>query len=265
MIKLSKALFILLTVWTAIIALSGCQGDNQNGRFHSQTVAVEKPDDSNLKPIKVVCMIDKTLSSKETRTEPCGQDTFKPLLAALCKSGGEAAFGIISDTSNSTFLRIRILPSPPKPQMPEQKDNAFIVARLMEDYRAKKAIYQNEYQKWQASADAEVQEFMPKLEELIAQPATYRKTEIYEALRRATLFLTEPDMAFPESLPRHIVFISDCIHDASSAAPMKHLNINAKLVIANGSGSVGSISALNPICFESVSSALRFVIQDSQK
>lgn len=213
-------------------------------------------------PVKIDVMADKTASTQRTRTQQLQPADVDQLIDLLRLRGGDLAVGLIQDQSNRTLLRLRVKVPPSEPEAPSQEGNAFEVAERMEKYKADKnqaAILKRE---WQAEVDADVEQFRGELSALLEREPNFRRTDVWGAIWRADLFLSESDAGWPQPTHRYLILVSDAQDNVKQ--PATPLRSGAKLILVNGSASLGSIASLNPERFESVAAAFDYVIANER-
>jgi hypothetical protein len=93
----------------------------------------------------------------------------------------------------------------------------------------------------------------PRLQE----PAKDKTTDISSALDRAELFLNEPGAVWPTETHRLIILNSDGI--ATTNRQPVEIKSGARLLLINGSGSLGTLEPLHPLRFESKQAALAYI------
>lgn len=208
-------------------------------------------------PLKVAIFSDQSASANWTKTPPLTADHFQPIIAALAERAGELTFGLIRDDSNKGLVRLRIELPPVPPVKPERKGNPFQNAKEMQNYEAVRSQYAETRARWEQEKDDRIAIFLAAGGLLLKQPANAPRSDVWNALARANLFLSEPDAAF--SAARRVVVL---VSDGADTAKARRVNLkeDITLILVNGSASVGSLGALKPQLFESVEPALRFAI-----
>jgi hypothetical protein len=208
-------------------------------------------------PLRVAVFPDQSGSANWSRTPRVSVEDLQILIAAISERGGELAFGLIRDRSNRGLVRLRIELPPTPPKKPDKNGNAFRKAQEMQAYKAKYAQYQRQYDGWQQDKGARISAFLSTVEPLLALQADARQTDIWNAIARADLFVSERDSSWPLSPRCFIALISDGADNVK--ARKVTLNNDVTLVLVNGSKSVGSLTALRPVLFESTQAAFRFI------
>jgi hypothetical protein len=211
-----------------------------------------------LPPLCAAAFADKTGSMKAARTDDLSPATLKPLCDRLLVTGGEIGFGLIQDRSNKPLIRVYV-PMPPEPPVsaPPVPGNIFVAANTKKREGAERKKYEAARQAWLADATARIKAFIAAVTPLLVMPANARRTDIRSAIERADLFLAEPS-PFSRTPECGVILLSDGV-DNVNTNPIPKLKSNARVVIANGIGSVGAVGVLSPVRFESVDAAMRYV------
>ncbi|MBS1790504.1 MAG: hypothetical protein JST85_22475 [Acidobacteria bacterium] len=217
-------------------------------------------------PIRIASMIDKTGSANQTRTQQPGADSFKPIIERLHKSGGELSVGLIRDNSNRPLLRLRIDTPPTAPVKPndDKEDYADVLAEKQDEYDKKLRAYKREYLAWEQETERRVAQFTTDLQPLLDQPANAKRTDVFNALFRADLFLAEQEVGFKEPAQKFILLNSDCKDNIGARAKKLTLRSDAQLLVVNGVGSIGPLERFKPKLFESLDAAMRYVVKEER-
>jgi hypothetical protein len=209
-----------------------------------------------LHPIRMAVFQDKSGSAATTRTAQLNEDDFAVPINVLRCTGGELGVGIINDRSNSPLVRLRIEAPPERPR-PTQATNPFERAEQEAIYRSQLETFDKQQEQWRVQANQRIATFYEQLKLLLKQDAKARRTSVWPAVARADLFLNEPDTGWSKPTHRYAAFNTDAI-DTVHSAPVT-MKSGSKLLLVNGAASVGVLGSLNPLCFESVLAAFRFV------
>jgi len=257
----SKLIVGLVVLIPSLVALSGCarsSGSETSPKPHPTHTAAAKPH----QPVKIAIMLDKSASSTRRRVQQLAADDFHSLLDLLRRSGGEIAVGLISDDSNRSLLRLR-LESPPvepvltlsEPDMGEvdvyeaakrKKENNALRQKFAEDH----ARWVQAKEAWASTAESAIKHFSEELKKLLAVKPAYLSSDIWGAVGRADLFLSEDDAATWSKPPnRYLVLITDGEHNTGKS-PVS-LKSQATVLMSNGASSLGSLGPLNLKMFES--------------
>jgi hypothetical protein len=103
--------------------------------------------------------------------------------------------------------------------------------------------------------------FVRSIEPLLARPADAPATDIFSALRRADVLLSEPNV-FPRGTSNVVILVSDGVETVAAGAAAPRLNAPAEIVLVNGTGAIGSLATLTPVRFESLDAALRYAVTE---
>lgn len=119
--------------------------------------------------------------------------------------------------------------------------------------------YETKRQSWEADVNRRIETFLQAAHTHLQEPARDRITDIPSALERAETFLNEPDAVWPTGGKTHAYIILNS--DGISTVNRKPVEIKsgARLLLVNGSGSKGTLAALQPLSFESKQAALDFI------
>lgn len=217
---------------------------------------------AELRPVRVVVMVDQTGSTLATRVPALEVADFSGLFDLLVQNSGEIAVGAIRDRSNRPLLRCRVDQKPIRHAKEPSEKNVFIRQKLMRAYLSEKAKEDQQEAVWQDEAQKKLERFRQQLQDLLAAPLAGR-TDIYGALLRADLFLAEPEDGWRQPTRRFAVFHSDGIDNVR--APSTTMRSGAAFLVVNGSASLGALNSLNPTRFESFNAAVRYVISHAKE
>lgn len=118
--------------------------------------------------------------------------------------------------------------------------------------------YETKRQSWEAEVNQRITAFMKAVRPRLQEPAKDKVTDICSALDRAELFLNEPGAIWPAETHRYVILNSDGI-DTVKRKPVE-IKSGARLLLINGSGSLGTLASLDPLCFESKQAAFDFIV-----
>ncbi|MBX3291553.1 MAG: hypothetical protein KF881_01535 [Acidobacteria bacterium] len=204
--------------------------------------------------MKIGLMLDKSGSAESTRTKQPSLEDIQPLIERIKQSGGELAVGLISDNSNMPLVRLRIDLRPAAPTRPDSNEySAEKLAAAYDKYDVDTKAYKTKFAAWEVETSRRVERFTADVAKLFQQKPNSRRTDVMNALNRVDLFLSEKD-PFPADTARVIILNSDAQDNVK--AKLMPLTSEARLIVVNGIGSVGSLKALNPELFESLESAI---------
>ncbi len=212
-------------------------------------------------PVKVVVIQDKTGSTNWTRTPQLTLEDFDAPISLLKRSSGELAFGLIRDSSNRGLVRLHIDPAPVPPAETARTGHVFVDMRAANAYRAARAQYQQQLAVWQSATEANIALFKRQIQPLLDSAPNARASDVFGAIRRADLLLSEPEAAGKERAHRWILVASDGQHNQGPAMA-NGLSSGARLVCVNSAGeSCGSLERFKPLKMESISSGIRYLIE----
>ncbi|MEL6441075.1 MAG: hypothetical protein AAFQ80_17695 [Cyanobacteria bacterium J06621_8] len=242
---------------------------------------------SNNSPLSVVIANDLSGSRADHRIASLTLEQLQPLIAYISKHGGEIAFLSICDDSNRAAIRVKI-PSPPVitkddfqlvsvPVPPDRdKINAFDYPQALKEFEneeAKSQAQQAENQKIladkqskrdlrQKEANQKLGAFKTQLQPELNRDATCQLTDIYSVIDRANLVLNEEQIGWSQSPKKFALFVTDGL-DTRELQPVE-LTKDAELLLVNGSGSSGVFAEGSYKQFESVPSAVRYLVHIAQ-
>lgn len=207
-------------------------------------------------PIRIVFEQDKSQSANTTLTAQLTENDFMIPINVLRCLGGELAVGVVDNVSKKSLARLRVEVPPSPPSTP---DAANVFMRANEDvaYQQRLADYQSDVEKWATETDKRVETFLAQVADMLKQPATAKRTSVWNAIARADLMLNESDVMWPQPTHRYAVLNSDC-QETARTKPVE-VNSGALWIVVNGSGSVGVADALKPERFENSTSAFEFI------
>jgi hypothetical protein len=220
----------------------------------TQEAKVKRKDST---PIRVAVMLDQSRSATWTRTPQLGSGDLDAVIDLLRIRGGELALGLIRDRSNRGLVRLRVEPPFAEPEKPRAKGNPFDLEKLRADHANDLAVYRKLQLGWQEQTQEKIAKFKTEIAPLLAQKADAGRTDIWGAVTRAELFLSESDAGWPRSTNRYAVFISDGQNTVKSA-PVA-IKSGAKIILVNGANSPGSFVGIKVNVFESVPAAFQFI------
>jgi hypothetical protein len=134
---------------------------------------------------------------------------------------------------------------------------AFVRERERGEYTLRERRDIERLQAWQHDNQQRAAEFREPLNGLLERPVSARVTDIFGAIQRASLFLDEPATGWRKPPLRFALFVTDGIDDVhSSYAPLPS---GSRLILVNGSASLGSLATLGPVRMESFRAAVRYI------
>jgi hypothetical protein len=259
MTKYFRKMMATVLILFALGALTGCQNDvSKSSSTDLEAVTI------GCSPIRAAIIQDNTGSINWTGTPIVQVDDLEPLIQLLYRCGGEIGYGLISENSNKGLIRLFIDTAPVKPEEPARKGNPFKVAKKIEKYKHELEQFKREYALWKETAEMNVSKFVSDVELSMKKNKEAKRTDIWQAVRRADLFLSEYNNSWEGEPEKYALLISDGQDNVRKGKKVA-LNSKAKLLLVNASGSEGSLKEMNPLMFESIDSAIRFIINDSGK
>ena len=286
-------IFLPLLPLVCPVLLFGCQWANPQTEMVSSgstspvappEVTQPNPQDQS-PPNKIAVVIDKSVSIQANRIRAVTLNDLNPVFDLIQQYGGELALIAVCDDSNRPASRLRISQPPQfkteqwknirKPTPPPDNSNAFQLLELKEQYsknianfnhaqtenRQLLAEHNQEIAQWKATVKQQVQEFRRELKPLLSQPLHCQSTDIWGAIKRVNLFLSEDTSIWSIKPTKYAVFISDGV-DTVKRQPV---SLEAtEILLVNGSGSVGVFQTLPHKAFESPESAFYFLTNHTQ-
>jgi hypothetical protein len=217
-------------------------------------------------PLEVAMMQDKSRSSKKYRTSQLKTDDLTPIIERLRACGGELAVGIIKAESNQSLARLYV-PAPnlkPLPEAPsrEEAGNAFDYHQAMKQYKkarakAKKAR-QATREQHRREVERRVKAFKAEVAKLLKTAPAAAHTDVWGGIRRAELFLAEPNAGYDTPLEKAMIIVSDARDNAGKPPVEIPLESGAQVLLVNGAPSLGSLKKVDPTRFESIAGAVRY-------
>ncbi|HZT36052.1 MAG TPA: hypothetical protein VFA15_09035, partial [Nitrososphaera sp.] len=205
--------------------------------------------------MKVVFMQDQTGSTNWTRTPQVLPSDFEPLREVFRRQGGEAALGLIRDDSNRGLVRKRFPAPLPKPQPPVENDDIFEDAEAADNFQKQIVQWERDCALREKQIDQLFTDFLAEIKPLLEQKANARRTDVWSAVTRGDLCLNEGNAGWPQPTHRYLVLVTDGLDNVGkSRAAFKS---GARVLLVNGSATVGSLASLNPDRFESVRAAIQ--------
>jgi hypothetical protein len=199
---------------------------------------------------------DKSRSVRSARIAPLQEADLMALINVLRRTGGELSFGLIGESRDRPLLRLRI-PVPPARPAKREAQNPFERAELESAFQQEMKSYEAKQQEWETEVNVRIKGFIEAARPRLQEPARDSATDIYSALDRAELFLNEPGAVWPAETHRYIILNSDGI-DTVRRKPTE-IKSGARLLLINGSGSLGKLASLAPLRFESKQAALDYI------
>jgi hypothetical protein len=247
--------FPLVGLLVAALGAVGC------GAPSAAVVEAAKPAEPPA-AVRIATLVDKTASANWTRVPAVSLEDFEPLLALIAARGGELAVGLIRDSSNRGLLRLKIPPAPVAPPPPDPHQNPFLLAEARAAYETRLREHREQTELWRREVDQRQADFRAQLGELLAVNADATRTDIWGALRRAELFLNEPQSSGLAAPHNWILLVSD--GEDNARRPKVALRSGARLLLINSSATLGALAELKPLAFESFRAATAFLVAEEK-
>jgi hypothetical protein len=207
--------------------------------------------------LRIAFIQDKSLSTGETRTPQLTLDDLEPLVELQGQVGGELAVGTIDDRSNQSLVRLRIDAGPEEPVAPASADNSLERWQQQNAFRKQKAEFEQQQQAWQDAMQERIAAFQTAVDPILSAPANAQRSPVWDAVRRADLFLSEPQVGRSEP-HRYMVLITDGMDDVGAQPVPVHSGV--RILMVNGSGQMGSLAVLRPQRYESIGAAVSEIV-----
>jgi hypothetical protein len=245
----------------------------------STTVATKQPPEiANLKPPMVIFIaIDKTGSAKSSKIPNLTIDPVISLVQTVAKNSGELRVGNVctdSDLALASFYASE-LPSPLDIQLPQKPTiqtagNPLNLPKLNVEYRKQLAIYQQReaaYKQEVAARDRSNQQkmgiFVSQVKKLLEQPANCGATDIIGMMKRADLYMNEPDANWKQKPRKVAILITDGLETVKANPKPIEWTSKAEVVLVSSGGEAGILKPLlTNTPFESIDAAVRYVVTD---
>jgi len=237
---------------TLPLLIAGC-GPSSSGTVTATTSKTEGAKPSLRSQVRIALIQDKSLSTGETRTPELTLDNMEPLVELLGQTGGELAVGTIDNRSNRCMVRLHIDAGPDEPLAPPAADNSLERWQQQNELRKRKAAFEQQQQAWQGAMQERIAVFQTAVEPILSAPANAQHSPVWDAVRRADLFLSEPQGAASEP-HRYVVLITDGMDDVGAQPVPVHTG--TRILMVNGSGQLGSLAVLRPQRYESIEAAI---------
>jgi hypothetical protein len=209
-------------------------------------------------PVRIVVMQDQTGSTSWTRTPALTYNDFGPLIEVCGQCGGELAVGLIRDQSNRSLVRVRLEAQPVEPPLVKLPHNRFRAALAKAEQENDHSKFEAKYDEWLAEMQSRLAEFRTAVEPLLSPDKCADRTDIWGAVTRADAFLAEDDASWGQKTHGWAVFLSD--GEANVKAPFEKMRSHTKVLVVNGSASLGVFEKLGAIRFESTKAAFDFIV-----
>jgi hypothetical protein len=214
-------------------------------------------------PLLIGISQDKSGSANSTPTPQLAASDFLPLYAALRCSGGEIGFMVILADSKHNLIRLRIEVPPTAPMEPIQNSNPLIAAEEMAAHQPVLAQYKQQYDDWAQETEERIQHFERAAKPLLDAEADSPRTDFNTTVNRLDLFQTEPRPGWDNSTIRRVsLLVSDACDNAHKEKPKAASG--ARLLLVFGGPIPAPVQALNPIQFEAIAPAIRYITRHEE-
>jgi hypothetical protein len=209
--------------------------------------------------LRVAVFLDQSESMTQARVPQVSAESLVPLLERLKIDGGEVAVGLIRDRSDAPLTRV-FVPAPPSPPVFPARASANIFEKAQQRKReeAERARYEERLGEWQADVAARINAFAESVTPVFSAAADAPATDIHAALLRADVFVSEPNV-FGRPARNVVILHTDGVETVNSKIPAQ-FSAPAELLVVNGTGTVGHLEALQPLRFEALDAAIRYVV-----
>ena len=248
----------------AMVFASGCN-KQPLPTAESQTVTVGESSASNqaARELRIAVIQDKTLSTGTTRTPQLALKELEPIIQAMSIKGGELAVGVIHDRSNLSFARLRIDAMPIEPVVPPKAENPLERRKQRAAMATQTEEFKAQRQAWENETEVRIGTFRTAVEPMLSMRPEAKHSPVWDAVRRADLFLSETESRNGATPDRYCFLITDGIDDVG-ALPVP-VNSGARVLLVNGSGEMGSLGVLKPAFFESITAAFRQILTNESR
>lgn len=248
------AVAILTVILTGAIGVMGCARRGIAG-----TVA---PSPGLLPQTRIGVGVDVSKSMDGAHTEPPTRADLVDLTKVVRTTGGDLALAIIDAASRDPLLRLHVDPPPIPPRRPDACDDTIAEAEAASSYARTRRAYEEQFQGWEAIADAACAAFVELAVERIGRPRA-RATALVQGVTRLDVFLAEPTPSGRKAPRLFLVVLSD---GKETVAPKAVLALRSRptVIQIHASGSAGLLAPLMPLRFEAPAAAIAYVQREVQ-
>lgn len=217
-------------------------------------------------PLRLGVLLDKSGSIHQNVVPQLTHDDLDGLIRLVdtC-AGGEVAVGVLCNVSgDAPFARLFLA---------EQKASAPVAERRTADTRdvftqyreseaaAEAALLQRQaFEREAKDREAVVVRFRTEAMGLLDVPATCTRTDVIAGANRLLTYLEEPPAPRTVARPTPVgVFISDGADNVRRQVLRTAPDLGALFLLVGGSQDAGVLAPLNPVRFESVNAAIRWL------
>jgi hypothetical protein len=209
--------------------------------------------------LRVAVFLDQSESMTQARVPQVSTESLIPLLDRLKVDGGEVAVGLIRDRSDAPLTRVFVPAPPSAPVFPARAStNIFEKAQERKREEAERVRYEARLGEWQADVAARINAFAGSVAPVFSAAADAPATDIHAALLRADVFVSEPNV-FGRPARNVVILHTDGVETVDPKVPAQ-FSSSAELLVVNGTGTVGHLEALQPLRFEALDAAIRYVV-----
>lgn len=217
--------------------------------------------DATCQPVKIAVLQDMTGSINDNGIPIIQLGDIEALITILQRCGGELGVGSISENSNKKLARLVVEMPPIEPIAPDKKGNPYKAARLQSEYKDQLTKYKALHAEWAQKSTANIDKFKTTVQKILGGKVAQR-SDIWSAVKRADLFLSEDNSSWQTNIQLYAIFITDG-EDNARKKTLTNFNKQTKSIVVPGN--VGVLTILNPLRFESLESALRFINTQTSK
>lgn len=244
-----------------LLLMSGC-----NGSGKAQVVEPASPAavGETFAPVRIAVVQDATGSTTWTGTPMLQVEDLAPLINLLCRCGGELGFGMITGDSNKGLIRLVVDPPPIEPVKPPHEGNPYKAAQRREAYMREMNEFNKKLAGWKRDTEERTAKFLADADSTFKNKTLAKRTDCWDAIRRVDLFLSEDSSAWGKETRCYAMLVTDG-QDNARKQKVHDMKSPAKLLIVNASGSIGDLEELKPSRFESITSAVCFIVADAER
>lgn len=231
----------------AAFSITGCQPPGQA----PQSEAI------SARPIRILVLEDASLSRKRAGLKRISYSDFVPLIDWLGQSGGEVAYGLITEESNRPFRRLRV-DRHLKP-VQDTSSNPLLQQQLLREFQQE----HQEYQSWEERLADFIGEIIREIRNAVEPDSLSSHTDISGALTRAAIYLCEPPVW--EAPARYLIIHSDL--EDTIGKNFHGIACEHQILVVNGTGLAPALQdqGIPYKKFESFKAAALYIIEQEKK
>lgn len=214
-------------------------------------------------------MQDKSGSANEHRTPQLAVGDLKPIIKRLRACGGELAVGLIKEESNRSLTRLYLArpdlkPLPEEPSR-EESDNVFAFDQAVMEYKNARAkaekVRATTLARHHRTTEQRIEAFTAEAADLLKTAPEARHTDVWGGIRRAELFLAEPEVGAGAAPRKVMIVISDALDNRGRTPVTLPPESGAQVLLVNSAPSLGAFEnqTPKPVQMESIPSAVRYL------